>query len=116
MFRDLTETGVNQMSGMVVSNRISAGVTLNLIGRYREDLLEYRAALGATTSRISTFVNTLQATNINTIAADSRISDADIAQDAASASAAQIRQQVAASLLGQANQAPRIALQLLLNS
>jgi len=53
----------------------------------------------------------------NSLAAeDSRISDADIAQDAAIAVAAQIRQQVAASLLGQANQAPQIALRLLQNA
>lgn len=114
--RDLTRTGVQQMSGMVVSNRISAGVSLNLIQKYKDELTKYRSELGATTSRISTFVNTLQSTNINTQAADSRISDADIAQDSATATAAQIRQQVASSLLGQANQAPRIALRLLQNA
>jgi len=113
---DLTRTGVNQMSGMLVSNRISAGVTLNLITKYGDDLLKYRSNLGATTSRISTFISTLQSTNINVQAAESRISDTDIAQDSAIAVAAKIRQDVAASLLGQANQAPQIGLELLRNA
>jgi flagellin-like hook-associated protein FlgL len=114
--RDLTRTGVQQLSGLVISNRISAGVTLNLIQKYRDELTQYRSTIGATTSRVATFINTLQSTNINTLAANSRIADADIAQDAATATAAQIRQQVAASLLGQANQAPQIALNLLQNA
>jgi hypothetical protein len=52
----------------------------------------------------------------NTDAAESRISDADISQDAATATAAQIRQHVASSLLGQANLAPQIGLRLLQNA
>ena len=100
------------MSGMVVSNRISAGVTLNLIQRYRDELTTYRSNLGAT----GAFTSTLQSANINTLAADSRISDADIAQDSATAVATTIRQQVAASLLGQANLAPQIGLKLLQNA
>ena len=110
--KDLTRTGVQQMSGMVVSNRISAGVTLNLIQRYRDELTTYRSNLGAT----GAFTSTLQSANINTLAADSRISDADIAQDSATAVATTIRQQVAASLLGQANLAPQIGLKLLQNA
>jgi flagellin-like hook-associated protein FlgL len=55
--------------------------------------------LGATTSRISTFVNTLSAQRINYNAAESRIADANMAQDAARAVAAQIRQQVASIAL-----------------
>jgi flagellin-like hook-associated protein FlgL len=113
--RDLTRTGVQTMSGMVVSNRASAGVTLNLVQRYRDELTSYRSNLGATTSRIAAFTSTLQSARINTLAADSRIADADIAQDAARAVAATIRQQVAASLLGQANLEPQIGLRLLQN-
>lgn len=113
---DLTKAGVQTMSGMVVSNRASASITLNLVQRFRDELTDYRANLGATTSRVGVFINTLQATNINTQAAESRISDADVALDAATATAAQIRQQVSASLLGQANLAPQIGLRLLQNA
>jgi flagellin-like hook-associated protein FlgL len=114
--RDLTKTGVQTLSGVVVSNKASAKVTLDLAQRYRAELLDYRSKLGATTSRISTFVNTLQSSTINYKAASSRITDADIAEEAAKSIASGIRQQVASSLLGQANQAPQISLQLLRNA
>jgi flagellin len=104
------------MSGMVVSNRVSAGITLNLIQKYRDELITYRANIGATTSRISTFMNTVSAANINYKAAESRISDADVASEAANTVRNTILQQTASSLLGQANQAPQIALRLLQNA
>lgn len=47
------------------------------------------------------------------VAADSRISDADVAADAASLAAATIIQRTGASLLAQANQEPALALSLL---
>ena len=114
--KDLTKTGVQALSGVVISNKASAKVTLDLAQRYRAELLDYRSKLGATTSRIATFVNTLQSSTINYKAASSRIIDADIAEEAAKSIAGTIRQQVASSLLGQANQAPQIGLQLLRNA
>jgi flagellin-like hook-associated protein FlgL len=114
--KDLTRTGVQTMSGMVVSNRVSAGITLNLIQKYRDELITYRANIGATTSRISTFMNTVSAANINYKAAESRISDADVASEAANTVRNTILQRTASSLLGQANQAPQIALRLLQNA
>jgi flagellin-like hook-associated protein FlgL len=114
--RDLTRTGVQQLSGVVISDKASAKITLDLAQRYRAELLDYRSKIGATTSRISTFVNTLQSSTINYKAASSRITDADIAEEAAKSIASGIRQQVASSLLGQANQAPQIGLQLLRNA
>ena len=104
------------MLGMVVSNRASAGVSLNLIQKYRDELITYRANIGASTSRITTFMNTIAATNINYHAAESRISDADVASEAANTVRNTILQQTASSLLGQANQAPQIALRLLQNA
>jgi flagellin len=114
--KDLTSTGVQQLSGVVISDKASAKVTLDLAQRYRAELLDYRSKLGATTSRISTFVNTLQSSTINYKAASSRITDADIAEEAAKSIASGIRQQVASSLLAQANQSPQIGLQLLRNA
>ena len=63
----------------------------------------HRSNVGATTSRIGSFLNTLSSANINYKAAESRISDADIASEAANATRNTILQQTAASLLGQAN-------------
>ena len=104
------------LSGVVISNKASAKITLDLVHRYRAELLDYRAKLGATTSRISTFVNTRQSSTINYKAASSRITDVDIADEAAKSVANTMRQQVASNLLGQANQAPQIGLQLLRNA
>jgi flagellin len=104
------------MSGMVVSNRVSAGVTLNLVQKYRDELIKYRSDIGAATSRISTFMNTASSANINYKTAESRITDADIASEAANSVRNTILQQTAASLLGQANLEPQIALRLLQNA
>lgn len=112
-FRDLTRTGVQQMSGMVVSNRVSAGVTLTLVQNYRDEILEYRSRLGASTSRIGSFLSTLQSANVDYQAASSRITDADIATEAANSVRNTILQQAASALLAQVNQAPQIALSLL---
>lgn len=114
--KDLSRTGVQQMSGMVVLNRVSAGVTLGLVQNYRDELLEYRSRLGASSSRIATFINTLSAAGLNYSAAESRITDTDIAHDSASAVAIKIKQQVGTSLLAQANLAPQIGLKLLQNA
>ena len=114
--KDLTQLGVQSMSGMLVSNRASASVTLNLIQKYRDELFEYRSNIGATTSRIGSFMNTVSAANINYKAAESRISDADVAVEAANAVRNTILQQTAASLLGQTNQEPQVALRLLQNA
>jgi flagellin-like hook-associated protein FlgL len=111
--RDLTKTGVQTLSGVVLSNKVSAKITLDLVQKYRAELLDYRAKIGASTSRIGTFINTLQSSTINYKAASSRITDADIAEESSKSIAARITQQVATSLLGQANQAPQIALSLL---
>ncbi len=111
--RDLTKAGIQVLAGIVVNNKASAKITIELAQRYQAELLDYRSKLGATTSRIGSFVNTLQSTTINYKAASSRITDADVAEESAKLVANSIRQQVATALLGQANQEPRIGLALL---
>jgi flagellin len=114
--RDLTKAGIQVLAGMVVNNKASAKTTLELSRRYEAELHDYRSKLGATTSRIGSFVNTLQSSTINYKAASSRITDADVAEESAKLVANSIRQQVATALLGQANQEPRIGLALLENA
>jgi flagellin-like hook-associated protein FlgL len=111
--KDLTKTGVNQLSGLIVSNRVSAGVTLTLTARARTELTEYRASLGTSLTRINSFVNTLNSATINLQEAAARIKDADIAEEASRAMAARMRQEVAANLLNQVNVQPSLALMLL---
>jgi flagellin len=72
-----------------------------------------RGNIGASMSRISVALNNLGVMNDNYTAAYSRIMDPDVASEAAEMTKNQILQQVGASVLGQANQSPQIALQLL---
>ncbi len=111
--RDLRRVGISQMSGMVVANQVSAGITLSLADTYRNELLSYRGGIGATTSRLQSFLATLSSADINYQAASSRIMDADIASEAADVVRLSILQRTGAELLGQANLNPQIALRLL---
>jgi len=45
--RDLTKAGVQTLAGMVVNNKASAVVTMNLVQNYRNELIDYRGKLGA---------------------------------------------------------------------
>jgi flagellin-like hook-associated protein FlgL len=111
--KNLTKTGVQQLSGLIVSNRVSAGVTLMLTARARDELTAYRASLGTSLTRINSFVNTLNSATINLQEAAARIKDADIAEEASRAMAARMRQEVATNLLKQVNVQPSLALLLL---
>ncbi len=72
-----------------------------------------RGNIGSAQSRLSVALNTLSTTRENFDAASSRITDVDVAQEAADMTRNQIAQQVGASILASANQAPEIALKLL---
>lgn len=72
-----------------------------------------RGAIGAIQSRITASVSNLQSQQENIIAASSRITDADVATEAAELARLKILQQASASILSQANQQPAIALTLL---
>lgn len=113
--RDLSIAGVQQMAGMVVSNQASARTTLDLAEKYQNELNLYRADIGASTSRIDTFIKTLKTAETNYSAAASQILDADIAEESASLIANSILQRSASSVLAQANQEPSLTLQLLSN-
>lgn len=111
--RDLSEAGVQEISGMVVSDQVSARITLDLSRKYLNELSEYRAGIGASLSRASSFVNTLQVQSENYAAAASQITDVDVAGEASRLVANQILQRTAATILGQANLQPRLVLKLL---
>jgi flagellin len=58
-------------------------------------------------------VQNLTVTRENSIAAESRIMDTDVASEAAELTRLNILQQAGAAVLSQANQAPQLAIQLL---
>lgn len=72
-----------------------------------------RSTIGSHQSRIQVAISNLQSTVENFAAAESRIRDADIAEEAAKMIRLQILQQAATAILGQANLQPQIALTLL---
>jgi len=72
-----------------------------------------RGTLGATENRLTLTINNLQVARENISAAESAIRDVDVASEAANLTRLNILQQAGASILGQANQQPSLALSLL---
>jgi len=72
-----------------------------------------RGFLGGIESRLTTAVASLGVTKENLVAAESRIRDVDVAEEAANLTRLNILQQAGTAVLAQANQLPSLALQLL---
>jgi flagellin len=72
-----------------------------------------RASIGAMTNRLSSAAQNLSISIENFSASESRIRNVDVAKESAEMMKNQILQQAAATVLGQANQAPQLALKLL---
>ena len=76
-------------------------------------LTRSRGTLGAAESRLTVAIENLQVARENFMAAESRIRDVDVAAEAAELTRLNILQQAATAMVGQANQQPGLALQLL---
>ena len=74
---------------------------------------EVDAATSAVLNRMQVTVTNLQSMRTNLSAAHSRIRDVDVAHESAQLAQKQVLTQAATAILGQANQAPQLALQLL---
>jgi flagellin len=72
-----------------------------------------RGTLGGVESRLSTAIANLGVARENLVAAESRIRDVDVAEEAANLTRLNILQQAGTAVLAQANQLPSLALQLL---
>jgi flagellin len=72
-----------------------------------------RGTLGAVESRLETTINNLTVARENFMAAESVIRDVDVASESAELTRLTILQQAGTAILAQANQQPRLALQLL---
>ena len=72
-----------------------------------------RGTLGVVETRLQSTINNLVVARENILAAEGRIRDIDVAEEAANMTRLSILQQVGAAVSAQANQAPRIALSLL---
>src|SRR5574344_578671 len=78
-----------------------------------DNVASRKATIGATVNRLSSAQDSLTTTIENASAAKSTIVDADIAEESANYTKAQILQQTSATLLVQANQLPSLALSLI---
>ena len=72
-----------------------------------------RARFGAMMNRFETTISNIQSVRLNLAAANSRIRDVDVADEAATQSKNQVLTQAGTSVLSQANQTPQQALSLL---
>lgn len=75
-----------------------------------------RSHLGAIQNRFESVIRVNQTTSLNLAAARSRIEDTDYALEVSNMVRAQIQQQITASIMAQANQAPQLILKLLRDS
>ncbi len=105
--------GVAPLLDFSLETIADARQALPVFKRKREQLAAQRGEIGAFQSRIGVATNVLTVSSENFRAAESRIRDADIADESSRLVRLNILQQAASSVLAQANQQPALALQLL---
>jgi flagellin len=113
--RDLSSssTGVGVLSSGGTVSMTSSTVTLDAIKTAIENVATMRSANGAEQSRLS-FASELLTTNkANLEAANSRITDVDVAQESTELARWNILVQSGTAMLSQANQTPQTALRLI---
>lgn len=114
----LAATGSSALSysllGVTVAASQSASVlALDAINSAITSLTYRRGVIGASESRLTYAIDFLTTARENFLAAESRIRDADVAQEVANMVRLQVLQQAGTAVLAQANQQPQIALSLL---
>jgi len=101
------------ISGIAVSTAASASAAIASIDAAISSVTTSRANLGAIQNRLEHTISRLGMTSENLQAAESRIRDADMAQEMIKFTKHQILQQSGTAMLAQANQAPQSVLSLL---
>ncbi len=96
-----------------VGAQVASRAALEAVKVALTSLTRNRGALGAAESRLSAAIANIQVARENFISAESRIRDVDVASEAAELTRLNILQQAATAMVGQANQQPSLALQLL---
>jgi flagellin len=96
-----------------VGTNASALGSISTIDKALQTVGNRRASIGAMTNRLTSASTNLAISIENFSASESRIRNVDVAKESAEMTKNQILQQAAATVLGQANQAPNLALQLL---
>ena len=101
------------ISGLSVSTAASATAAIGAIDTAIRTVNSQRASMGAIQNRLEQTIGRLELTSENLQAAESRIRDADMAEEMIALTKSQILQQSGTAMLAQANQLPQGILQLL---
>jgi flagellin len=105
--------GTGSVSSIKIDTAAGAQKSITIIDKALEQVNSTRADLGAINNRLEFTVNNLANVSEKTAASRSRIVDADFALETASLSRAQVLQQAATAMLGQANARSQQVLSLL---
>lgn len=108
---NLGETTNIDISGVDTAGR--ALHAMDILRRRKDELMVLRGSIGSLESRARYALNLLASSKEAVSAAEGRIRDVDIAEETASLSASQIKQQTASKILSLANSQPKILLSLL---
>lgn len=109
----MSTTAIFGSSTLSLTTQSEANSAINTISVALEYVAVARAELGAIQNRLESTVRNLDITSENLSAANSRIEDADMAEEMMKLTSANVLQQAATSMLAQANQAPNSVTQLL---
>ena len=114
----LARTGTSALSYSInaattTEAQSAAQNALTAVNNAIQSLTATRGSVGAVQSRLNVAIDYLTVARENFLAAESRIRDADIAQEAADMVRLQVLQQAGTAILAQANQQPETVLKLL---
>ncbi|MCB0334026.1 MAG: hypothetical protein KDD55_11040, partial [Bdellovibrionales bacterium] len=101
------------LGNSLITTQDSAAAALETAQRNIQLVSQIQGTIGAGLSRLQTAGNVLDVRTQQSLLAESRIRDADIAAESAKLVRASVLQQTAAAVLGQANTLPELAVQLL---
>ncbi len=101
------------INGLSITQQGLATGLLATIDTAIDSVVAVRGQMGASQNRMSSAMRSIATSVENLAAAESRIRDADVAEETAPLTRNQILQQASASILAQANTQPQIALSLL---
>jgi flagellin len=109
----VAQSSTENVNAIDLSSKSGAQLAIKIVDTALGQLNSRRAQIGALTNRLNTTINNLNSASENASASQSRILDADFAEETAKMQRGQILQQAGIAILAQANQGPQQALSLL---
>lgn len=113
VFLSNTKNGTSPILPFDLTTKAGALQSMAMLDRKLSSLSTQQGIIGAFEAQLQVELGNLDSARENYIAARSRITDADIAEEAAKLARLQILQNASISVLGQANLQPQIAIQLI---